>query len=316
MFVLKISFKKLLMKAICLYEKGSFENARLEEVAKPTVAPDEILVKIHAAGVNPVDWKAVLNGYFPMPLILGSDIAGTIEATGNEIKNYKAGDEIIGSLEWKKQGAFAEYVVTKEQYITHKPTNLSFAEAAALPLASLTAWQALFDHADLQAEQKIVIHAAAGGVGLFALQFAKWKGAYVIATASERNIEFLQSVGADEVVDYTKYKLTAKVSNADAVLDSIATPDVQLESFKALKQNGKYVSITAGPREELQKDFKISATRFLFHADAAQLKQIAQLIEDGTVKVFIDKAFPLTEAKEALVYVHKGHARGKVVLCM
>ena len=302
------------MKAVFIKEKGSFDNVVVEEISKPVIAADEILVKIKAAGVNPVDWKATLNGYFNPPHILGSDIAGTIEAIGTEIKNYKVGDEIIGSLEWAKQSAFAEFVATKEKYITCKPKNLSFTESAAVPLAALTAWQGLFDHGNLQAGQKVIIHAAAGGVGLFALQFAKWKGAYVVATASERNIDFLKSVGADEVIDYTKYNLTDKTGNADVVLDSVATPEVQLESFKALKPGGKYVSITAGPREELLKGFDISATRFLFISNPQQLKQIVQLIEEEKIKVFIEKTFPLTEAKKALMQVHTGRTRGKVVL--
>lgn len=302
------------MKAVIAKSKGSFDNVVVEEVPKPSIAADEILVKVHAAGVNPVDWKAALNGYFGYPLILGSDIAGVVEKVGNEIKNYKAGEEIIGSLEWQKQSAFAEYVATKEKYITYKPKNLSWQESAAAPLASLTAWQGLFNHGHLKAGEKVVVHAAAGGVGLFAVQFAKWKGAYVIGTASEKNIDFLKSVGVDEVIDYTKFKLTEKVNNVDLVLDTVGTPEVQEESFKALKERGRYVSITAGPREELLKNYEISATRFLFHSSPEQLKQIVQLIEEGKVKVFIDKTFPLTEARAALEYVQKGHTRGKVVL--
>ncbi|MBG9376688.1 NADP-dependent oxidoreductase [Panacibacter sp. DH6] len=302
------------MKTIVITEKGTFDNVIVKEAAIPAIAAGEVLVKVAAAGVNPVDWKAVLNGYFNPPHVLGSDIAGTIEAVGKDIKHFKAGDEIIGSLEWAKQGAFAEFVATGEQYITHKPSNLSLQEAAAIPLAALTAWQALFDHGNLQKGQRVVIHAAAGGVGLFALQLAKWKGAYVIATASERNRAFLLSEGADEVVDYTAYRLTEKVNNADLVLDSIATPEVQLESFKALKPGGKYVSITAGPREELLKGFDISATRFLFISNPVQLKQIVELVEQGIVKVCIDKAYTLTDAKAALEYVHLGRTRGKVIL--
>jgi len=308
------SKSSVVMKAVFVKEKGSFDNVVVEEIAEPVIAADEVLVKISAAGVNPVDWKAVLNGYFNPPHILGSDVAGIVEAIGIEVKNYKVGDEIIGSLEWAKQSAFAEYVATKEKYITLKPKNLSLTEAAGVPLAALTAWQGLFDHGNLQAGQKVVIHAAAGGVGLFALQFAKWKGAYVVATASERNIDFLKSVGADEVIDYTKYKLTDKTNNADVVFDSVATPEVQGESFKALKPGGKYVSITAGPREELLKGFDISATRFLFISNPQQLKKIVQLIEEGEIKVFIEKTFPLSEAKDALIYVHQGRTRGKVVL--
>ena len=302
------------MKAVIAKEKGSFDSVVVEEVDNPVLKPDEILVKVYAAGVNPVDWKTVLNGYFPLPIILGSDIAGIIEAVGKQVKDYRAGDEIIGSLEWQKQSAFAEYVATKERYIAPKPKNLSFTEAAGVPLASLTAWQALFDHAHLQRGEKIVIHAAAGGVGLFAVQLAKWQGAYVIGTASERNIDFLKSVGVDELIDYTKYKLTEKVWNVDAVLDTVGTAEVQEESFKALKPRGNYVSITARPREELLEKYEISATRFLFRSDPAQLKQIVQLIEEEKVKVFIDKTFSLTEARAALEYVHKGRTRGKVVL--
>jgi NADPH:quinone reductase-like Zn-dependent oxidoreductase len=304
------------MKAVILKSKGSFDNVVVEEIAKPSFAADEILVKVYAAGVNPVDWKAVLNGYFGYPIILGSDIAGVIESVGEEVKNYKPGDEIIGSLEWQKQSAFAEYVATKEKYIARKPKNLSLQDSAAIPLASLTAWQALFDHAHLQTGEKIVVHAAAGGVGLSAVQLAKWKGAYVIGTASERNIDFLKSVDVDEVIDYTKYKLTEKVNNIDAVVDTVGTQEVQEESFKALKRGGKYVSITAGPREELLKKYEISATRFLFHSDPEQLKQIGQLIEEEKIKIFIDRTFPLTEARVALEYVHTGRTRGKVVLSL
>jgi len=302
------------MKAALIDRYGSNDLVKLADIAVPVMGPMDLLVHVHAAGVNPVDWKAVLNGYFSMPLILGSDIAGVIESIGPDVKNYRPGDEIIGSLQWNKQSAFAEYVATKENYITHKPGNLSLEESAGIPLASLTAWQALFDHGQLKAGQKAVIHAGAGGVGLFALQFAKWRGAYVIATASERNIDFLKSVGADEVVDYTKYKLTDKVKDADMILDSIATPEVQLESFKVLKKGGRYISIAGSVRDELKKDFDIHTDRFLFISNPVQLKQIVQLIEQGKVRVFIDRTYPLIEAKEALIYLHKGRARGKVVL--
>jgi NADPH:quinone reductase-like Zn-dependent oxidoreductase len=305
------------VKAVIVNGKGSFDEVLIKETDKPVVNSNELLVKIHAAGVNPVDFKVVLHGYFPRPLILGSDIAGTVEAVGDKVKNFKPGDEIIGSLEWQKQSAFAEYVATEEKYITHKPVNISFAEAAGVPLAGLTAWQALFDNLYLQKGQRIVIHAAAGGVGLFALQLAKWAGAYVIGTASERNRDFLLSVGADEVVDYTKYKLSEKVTNADAVLDSISTPEVQEESFKSLKTNGAYVSIVdlnTPVDTVLLAKYKVHAQKFLFRSDADQLKKIVTLIEEGHVKVFTDKIFDLKDARAALEYVHTARARGKVVL--
>ena len=305
------------MKAVMVNRQGSFDDILIQEIPKPLMKENELLVKVHAAGVNPVDYKAVLHGYFRRPLILGSDIAGTVEAVGNDVKNFKPGDEIIGSLEWHKQSAFAEYVATQEKYITYKPANLTFTEAAGVPLAALTAWQALFDKLHLQKGQRIVIHAAAGGVGLFAVQLAKWAGAYVIGTASERNIDFLLSVGADEVVDYTKYTLSEKVTGADAVLDTISTPEVQEESFKSLKRNGEYVSIvsTNVPVDEaLLVKYEVHAQKFLFQSNTDQLKKIVQLIEEEHVKVFIDKTFPLKHARAAMEYVYTARARGKVIL--
>ncbi len=302
------------MKAIIATGKGSFDQVFVKDIEKPVAGDDEVLVRIHAAGVNPVDWKTVLNGYFPLPTILGSDISGIVESTGSKVTQFRAGDRVIGSLEWQKQGAFAEYVSSRAEFLQHAPASVSLTEAAAIPLASLTAWQALFDHGYLQAGEKVVVQAGAGGVGYFAIQFAKWRGAYVITTASERNRQFLLDAGADEVINYQQYRLSEVVKDADLVLDSQATPDIQLESFRALKKGGRYVSITANPREELLKGFDISATRFLFVSNQAQLAEIAGLIDKGIVKLHIDKQFPLSEAVEALQYVHKGHTRGKVIL--
>lgn len=305
------------MKAIIATGKGSFDVIQEEEREKPSISNDEILVKIIAAGVNPVDYKVVLRGYFPTPLILGSDIAGIVEATEKNITAYKPGDAVIGSVEWEKQGAFAEYTATKPQYITHKPATVSFEEAAVIPLAALTAWQAVFDKLNIQPGEKLVVHAAAGGVGLFAVQFAKWKGAYVIGTASDRNKEFLLSLGVDEVVDYTKHPLNEIVYGADAVLDSISTPETQEQSYRSLKKGGRYVSIvdTGIPLDKTKLDqYGVSGTKFMFWSDAEQLKQIASLIEDRTVKIFIDKTFEMKDAREAIEYVYKGRTRGKVVL--
>lgn len=302
------------MKAIIATGKGSFDQVSVKDIDKPVPGDHEVLVKIHAAGVNPVDWKTVLNGYFQLPTILGSDISGTVESTGSAVAEFRPGDRVIGSLEWQKQGAFAEYVASRAEFLQFAPASLPLEEAAAIPLASLTAWQALFDHGHLKAGEKVVVQAGAGGVGYFAIQFAKWKGAHVITTASERNRQFLRDAGADEVIDYQQYRLSEKVTDADLVLDSQATPDIQLESFRALRNGGRYVSITANPREELLKGFDISATRFLFISNQSQLAEIAGLIDKGIVKLHIDKRFPLTAAVEALQYVHQGHTRGKVIL--
>lgn len=298
------------MKAITINEKGSLDYLKFEEISKPTIKPDQVLVKVKACGINPVDWKGVINGIFQMPYIVGSDISGIVEEVGANITSFKVGDEVIGSLEWAKQGAFAEYVATEERFLAHKPGNLTFEESSAVPLASLTAWQGLFDKLDLQAGQKILIQAAAGGVGLFALQFAKWKGAYVVAIASEKNEQFLKSLGADEIFDYKK-NFPVLPNDFDAVFDSMASSE---QAFKALKKGGKYVSITAKPSNELAESYGISATNFLFYSNAEQLKQIVTLIEQGKVKVFIDKTFALSNAKQALDYQKQGHSRGKNVL--
>lgn len=299
------------MKAVRISEKGSLDNLEVVTLDLPEVAADEILVRVKAAGVNPVDWKGVINGIFQMPYILGSDIAGIVEKVGANVTKFTAGQEVIGSLEWATQGAFAEYVVTKEQYLAPKPTNLSFEEAAAVPLAALTAWQGLFDKLDIQPGQKVLIQAAAGGVGLFSLQLAKWKGAYVVATASQKNADFLKELGADEVIDYTTTDIAEAAQGLDAVYDSMANSE---QLFKVLKKGGRYISITAKPSAELAESYGISATNFLFHSNPEQLEQLVELIEAGTVKVFLDKTFALTETKAALTYQKQGHSRGKNVL--
>lgn len=298
-------------KALQIKEKGTLDNLELVTLDLPALEPYEILVKVIAAGVNPVDFKGVLNGIFKMPYTVGSDIAGVVEEIGSEVKNFKVGQEVIGSLEWAKQGAFAEYVITQARYLARKPDNLDFAEAAAVPLVTLTAWQALFDHLDIQAGEKVLIQAAAGGVGLMAVQLAKWKGAYVIALASPKNAPFLTELGADEVVDYKREDLTEAIQGLDAAFDSMATSQLL---FKMLKKGGRYVSITAKPSPELAESYGVAATNFLFHSDAGQLLQIVELIEAGKIKIFLDKTFPLTEAKDALEYQKLGHSRGKNVL--
>ncbi|MGE5106612.1 MAG: NADP-dependent oxidoreductase [Sphingobacteriales bacterium] len=305
------------MKAAVLKEKGSIDNIEIMDVPKPVIKSTEVLVKIYAGSINPVDYKIAEHGYFGTPMIMGSDISGIIEEAGGNVKKFKVGDEIIGSLEWQKQCAFAEYVATEEKYIALKPKNISTADAAAIPMAGLTAWQALYNHLHLQKGEKIIIHAAAGGVGLFALQFAKASGAYAIATASQKNIDFLKSFGADEVVDYNRYKLNEVVKDADAVLDTISSFETQLASLRALKKGGRYVSIVSlniPLDENLFNQYGIKGSKFLFQSNPRQLKQIIDLIEKDKVKVIIDKRFELSQIKEALTYMKAGRSRGKNIL--
>lgn len=299
------------MKAIRIHEKGAIDNIKIEDLPKPKINENQVLVKVKACGVNPVDWKSTVHGYFQMPYTVGTDISGIIEAVGNEVSDYKVGDEIIGSLEWATQGAFAEYVATEPKYIAPKPKNLSFEEAAAVPLVSLTAWQGLFDKLNLQKGQKILVQAAAGGVGIFAVQFAKWKGAQIIGIASPKNETFLKNLGVDGIIDYKTADFSKIIPDFDAVFDSMASSE---KTIPLLKKGGRYVSITAKPSEELAQKYGVEATNFLFHSDAEQLKTIVGLIEEGHIKVILDKQFKLTEAKDALKYQHEGHSKGKNVL--
>lgn len=305
------------MKAAVLKEKGSIDNVEITDVEKPVINPNQVLIKVYGGGINPVDYKIAEHGYFPTPVILGSDVSGIIEAAGSQVKKFKTGDAVIGSLEWNKQSAFAEYVATEEKYITHKPVNIDTADAAAIPLAALTAWQALYNHLHLQKGEKIIIHAGAGGVGLFAVQFAKNTGAYVITTASERNKDFLKSMGADEVIDYNKQALPDAVKGAEAVLDTVSSAETQLQSLKILKKGGRYVSIVSlniPLDEKLFAEYEVKGSKFLFQSNPQQLKQIVQLIEEEKIKVVIDKRFKLPAIKEALYYMKAGRTRGKNII--
>ncbi len=299
------------MKAVRIYEKGAIDNVKIEDLPKPEITPNQVLIKIKACGINPVDWKSTVYGYFQMPYTIGTDISGIIEAVGTDVTDFKVGDEVIGSLEWAKQGACAEYVATETKYLSLKPKNLNFQEAAAVPLAALTAWQGLFDKLNLQKGQNILIQAAAGGVGLFAVQYAKWKGAHVVGIASTKNEAFLKSVGADAIIDYKTADFSKIPADFDAVFDSMASSE---QTIPLLKKGGSYVSITAKPSEELAQKHGVTATSFLFHSDTEQLKTIVSLIENNHLKVFLDKQFPLSEAKEALKYQHQGHSKGKNIL--
>lgn len=296
--------------------KGNIDSIALCDVPVPDVQEHQLLIKVFAAGVNPVDWKAVDRGMFEFPYIVGTDVSGIVEKVGVNVKNFRVGDEVIGSLNWKTQGAFTAYVLTEEKYIVHKPKNKSHVASAAIPLASLTAWQALFDvdKMNLHAGQRVLIHAAAGGVGLFALQLAKWKGAYVIATSSPRNASFLKEVGADEVVDYNAPDAFSNYKNLDGVLDSISDEKTQEQSLNVLRKGGMYVSILGALPKDRLDHYQIKGSRFLFQSNSEQLNRIVELVETGFIDVYIEKTYSVENFKEALRHVQKGRTRGKVVL--
>lgn len=306
------------MKAVRIHEYGGPEVLRYEDAPRPEAGPGEVLIRVHAASVNPVDWK-VRAGYakdrlkYKMPFIPGWDVSGVVEAVGSGVSRLKVGDEVYSRPDISRDGTYAEYVVVKESEVALKPKSIDHVHAAAIPLAALTAWQALFDGAKLSAGQTVLIHGAAGGVGTFAVQFAKMKGARVIATASKKNHEFLRSLGADELIDYNTTKFEDVVRDVDVVLDTI-TGETADRSYQVIKKGGIYVSILAPPSPEKAAAHGVRTHHTFVQANAEQLNEIAKLVDSGKLKLTIEKVFPLAEARAAQELNAQGHTRGKIVL--
>ena len=291
---------------------------KYEDAPTPKPANDEVLIKIYASGVNPIDYKirsGVAQGKFPvkLPLIPGWDVSGEIEEVGSDILNFRKGDEVYSRPDPTRNGTYAEYVVVKADQVNMKPKSIGHDKAAAVPLAGLTAWQGLFEHGHLEAGQKVLIHAAAGGVGTFAVQFARWKGAYVIGTASEENIDFLYSLGADEVIDYKTEKFEDKVKDIDLVFDLIGG-EVQKRSLQVIKEGGRLVTTVKPENQEAAKEKNIQVTSYLALSLPGDLQQIADLIDSGKIRPVVSAIFPLQEAAEAQRQMETHHTTGKIVL--
>jgi NADPH:quinone reductase-like Zn-dependent oxidoreductase len=306
------------MKAVRLHSYGGPEVLAFEEVPRPQAGPGEVLIRIHAAGVNPLDWK-VRAGHvkawlqYRLPLIPGWDVSGVVEAVGPKVTAFKVGDAVYGMLDFTRDGAYAEYVTTATLHLAFKPNSIDHTHAAGVPLTALTAWQALFEVAGLKPGQTVLVHAAAGGVGHFAVQFAKWKGAKVVGTASAGNENFLRELGADEVIDYRTAKLEEAVREVDVVLDTIGG-DTQQRSWQVLKRGGILVATLGISSPEVARQHGVRGEGILVHPDAAQLAQIAALIDAGKVKPAVTTILPLTEAARAHEFSQTGHGRGKIVL--
>ncbi len=305
------------MKAIAINEYGGVEVLQNVEVSKPVPQADEVLVRIHATAVNPVDWKiraGHMSGWLQhqLPLILGCEFSGVIEGVGANVSSVKIGDEIYGTVSIARSGAYAEYVIAKENEIAPKPKNIDHINAAALPVGIGTAWQA-FTAAGLQAGQKVLIHAAAGGVGSLAVQLAKTKGAYVIGTASARNLEFVKNLGADEVIDYTTTKFEEVVKDVDVVFDLIGG-ETQERSFGVLKKGGFLASTVSAPDAETLAKYGINGAMIVLQPNAANLKEITTLVEAGKINTFIETVLPLSEARKAHELSESGRTRGKIIL--
>lgn len=303
------------MQAIRVHDYGESDVLTLETVAPPEPQPNEVLIRVQAAGVNPLDWK-IRSGYmrevFPMPLPFtpGMDVAGTVEAIGADVKAFQVGQAVYGEL---TMGAYAEFAIASQDAIALKPQTLDFVQAASVPMVAMTAYQALFDYADLKPGQTVLIHAASGGVGMFAVQFAKWKGAQVIGTTSAANTEFVRSLGADQVIDYKSTPFEQVVQNVDVVLDTLGG-DTQARSYSVLKPGGILVSTTAPPDSKKAQERGIRAEMINMKISTSLLEEIASLLESGQVKTVIAQTFPLSGTRQAQELSQGGHVRGKIVL--
>ena len=308
------------MKAVRLHDYGAIENLIYEDAPIPQPQSGEVLIKVHAVGINPIDCKIragklkhLLNYQFPV--ILGLDVSGVVAELGEGVTDLQIGDAIYGIVEPSRAGGYAEYAIAKADKIAPKPKTLDFLQSASIPVAALTAWQAMFDVAQLSSQQSILIHAAAGSVGISAVQLAKWKGAKVIGTASPRNIQFVSDLGADQVIDYTQSKFEDILSYIDVVLDSLGG-ETRSRSWKVLKKGGFLVSLILSPppSEEIANQFGVKTHGLHMNPNSTHLREIATLIDNGQLKTVIGEVLPLSEIHKAHKLSESGKIRGKIML--
>ncbi|WP_213421527.1 NADP-dependent oxidoreductase [Bhargavaea massiliensis] len=308
------------MKAIVIDQYGGKEQLKETEFEKPVPGEKQVIVKLHATSINPIDWK-LREGYlkemipFDFPIILGWDAAGIVDEVGEKVTDFKAGDRVFARPETTNRGTYAEYTAVDQHLLARIPDNISFEEAACVPLAGLTAWQCLFDFGNIKKGEKVLIHAGAGGVGTFAVQLAKEAGAYVATTAGTHNVEFLKSLGADEVIDYKKQDFEKVLKDYDFVLDSMGG-EIQKKSFTVLKEGGRLASIVSNPDQEIASQKNIKSGNVWLDPNGEQLAKMADLLEQNKLKVVIGHRFPLSEEgiKEAHALSESHHAKGKIVI--
>jgi len=306
------------MKAIVVHEYGTPNVLKLEDAPRPEPKDDQVLIRVIAAGVNPVDAsiRTGKNAKFfgtTLPFIPGYDIAGIVEKAGTKINKLKVGDRVYAYVGLDDGGGYAEYAVATEVEAAPKPKSLTFESAAAVPLAALTAWQALIDAAKLSAGQTVLIHGGSGGVGSFAIQIAKERGAKVIATASTPHQDFLKQLGADVAIDYTKQKFEDIAKDVDVVLDSVGK-DTLARSYGVVKKGGFIVTIVAQPDQAQLDKYGIHGAAILVKPNADELVEIGRLIDAKKIIPVVSQGFPLAEAAKAQEQIATRHTRGKIVL--
>jgi NADPH:quinone reductase-like Zn-dependent oxidoreductase len=303
------------IQSIRVHEYGEPEQLKLEQVPRPSPQAGEVLVRVHAAGVNPADWK-VRRGWFKdfltvqLPYVPGGDLAGVVEEVGPGVTAFQKGQAVFGQ---SSHGSYTEIATASVDTLALKPEKLSFDEAAAIPVGAATAWQGIFDNGGLQPGQRILIQGASGGVGLFAVQFARWKGAHVIATTSTANVDFVRSLGAETVIDYTKTSVESVVHDVDVAFDTVGVSTFPA-SLQAVKRGGTLVTIAGQPSLEQAQEKGVLVTSFLVRVTSELLQIFARLIEEGHVKVALETTFPLSEAAKAHERSQSGHGRGRIVL--
>jgi NADPH:quinone reductase-like Zn-dependent oxidoreductase len=304
------------MKAVRIHSFGGPEVLETVDAPQPEPREGEILIRVRAAGVNPVDYKIRSGGYkradIDLPLTLGQDVSGVVERVGPGADGLREGDPVYAYL-GSHRGGYAEYAIAKTNEVARRPERLDDVHAAAVPLAAITAWQALFDHGNLQAGQRVLIHGAAGGVGHFAVQFAKVRGAHVTTTSRREDFAMLRSLGADETVDYIKEDFEKRARDIDLVIDLVGG-DTQQRSWNVLKEGGTIVSTLEQPSEQQASTKHAQGKVFLAEPKAEQLREIARLIDEGRVKVEVKEVLPLDEARQAHEDLERRHVQGKIVL--
>jgi NADPH:quinone reductase-like Zn-dependent oxidoreductase len=304
------------MKAVTVHQYGGSGVLQLGEVNIPSIQPDEVLIRVHSAGVNPIDWK-IREGFGKnetrrFPFIPGWDVSGTIEETGILVSKYKRGDAVFARPDMSRDGAYAEFVAVPGFELAVAPSRISMQEAAGVPLAAQTAWCGLFEYGHLRKGLSVLIHGASGGVGSFAVQLAKIAGAKVLATTSCGNINLARSLGADKVIDYNADDFTKSAEKVDMVFDTIGG-ETQARSYALLRSGGILVS-TVGINEEFAVRYPVTAKSFMMISNGSRLAEIAELIESGMLRVIIEGEFPLEEVRAAHELSQTGRAIGKIIL--
>jgi NADPH:quinone reductase-like Zn-dependent oxidoreductase len=304
------------MKAVVIHAYGGSEVLKLEEVSRPQPKEDEILIRVVAASINPVD-VAIREGYLAelvgkFPLIPGMDAAGVVEKTGSKVTKFKKGDQVFAFFTLAAEGGYAEFVVAKEDEAAAKPRMVSYAQAAAAGAAGSTAWEALVDTARLSAGQTVLIHGGSGGVGHFAIQIAKARGAKVLATASSANQDFIKELGADVAIDYTKAKFEDIAKNVDVILDAVGRDTLE-RSYGVVKKGGIIVSIVDEPKQAALDAHGIRGVTLRCTPKAGVLEELARLMDAKKITPVVSQTFPLTEVANAQQQIATRHTRGKIV---